>query len=149
MSAIVLAVALAAGQVKEPPAAVGMSESQAEQSAMLLAHCAGVWDWMGNIEKVAGKSSNVEQFHRKADEAETAAMWVLASQHYVATGNTASNRHWKSLTGPKREAGLAHLNALAEPGQEKASLAAIKGCQGMLQEQEKILHMMQKTKVKQ
>ncbi len=42
MSAIVLAVALAAGQVKEPPAAVSMSESQAEQSAMLLANCAGV-----------------------------------------------------------------------------------------------------------
>lgn len=61
-------------------------------------------------------------------------------------GNTASNTHWKSLTGLKREAGLAHLNALAEQGKEEASVAAIKGCQGMLQEQEKILHMMQRLR---
>lgn len=70
MSAIVLAVALAAGQVKEPPAAVSMSESQAEQSAMLLANCAGVWDWMGNIERWLGSlpmwsSSIGRQMRRK------------------------------------------------------------------------------------
>ncbi|HHW4679879.1 MAG TPA: hypothetical protein ACQGQX_00075 [Xylella taiwanensis] len=141
-----MAVALAAGPVKSPP--VGITENQAEESAMMLANCAGVWDWMANLEKIAGKSSNVEQFHNKANGAEAAAMWVLASQHYVATGKTASDTHWKSLTGAKREAGLIHMNALAEPGKENASVAAIKTCQGMLKYQENILQLMRRNKAK-
>ncbi|HHW4679836.1 MAG TPA: hypothetical protein ACQGQH_10525 [Xylella sp.] len=146
MSAIFLAAALAAGQAKPP--SVGMTESEAKTSAMMLANCAGVWDWMSHIEKIAGKSSNDKQFDHKANEAETAAMWVLASQHYVATGNTASDAYWKSLTGPTRAMGLAHMNALAEPGEEKASVAAINACQSMLEQQDNILKRMQRDQAK-
>ena len=145
--ATIVACQAALAQVPAPESPV--SSEDAQQIAMLLATCAGVWDAMSEGAASNESPASAEQLRNMGNGAETAAMWVLASHMAMTEKKATKYGSWSELTRPKRESGKTMIRALAENSGQKEINAELELCQTLLTEQEKILQRMRMDRVRQ
>ncbi|HDS1100497.1 TPA: hypothetical protein ACOEPF_000397 [Stenotrophomonas maltophilia] len=81
-----------------------------------FADCAGLWDYLAQLEHQAGNPASAEQLSNMGNGAQTAALWLHANIHAVEGGKAARYKAWLPMVAPRREAMKLRLMSAAERG---------------------------------
>lgn len=119
-----------------------------EATANFFANCAGVWDFNAEIMGGSGKESVAEQLKNLGNGAQTTALWLLASQHALDTGEATRYGSWGDLVLPKRENAIIRMRALAEMEDYEQIKIESEVCSKALENQEEILQLMRKDRIR-
>lgn len=118
------------------------------ETANFFANCAGVWDFNADVMEADGKPATAERLHNMGNGAQTAALWLLASQHALNAGKATKYGSWLDMVTPKREDARLRLRGLAEMSEFKQIETESNACLGAAAEQEGILTMMREDRVR-
>ena len=126
----------------------GLTDGEAQDMANAFARCAGVWDFVTEMQRSQGKPANAELAEGASRGAMSVGGWLLALQHNEQNpDNQKTVAAFLPVIEGRRSMSLVAMRAAAESDDAEWIKGQIEDCGGLLTHQEAMLNEIRRSYV--